>query len=375
MKETKPIPISVSTWWRELRTRVLPLVVLVGAIGAMAVIWRNHTGQATLQGIGEGASASITAPQTVRIEKWLVEPHTIVSAGAPVAIVIPADARAEFDRLRTLYEVARIRSQPSPAEDNAMSFERVRIELLNTKAELAIARVKLEQAERDVQRNTPLFHEKLVSAEIYELSVNLRDALKAEVAERDRAVTQIEQRVDALRAIGEPAVAGATGTNVAWLRDLEQAQAAAFKNLEPQTLRAPITGMVGVPIRQAGEFVPAGEPLMMMRSTRADQVIAYLRQPYRFDPQIGMTARITTRTSERQAFASQITQVGAQVEILTNALAILRPGLLVDAALPVVLPVPPGIRIRPGEIVDVTITDSPHHSTDTSTSTSGTPRL
>lgn len=374
MKEAKAIPISVSAWWRELRTRVFPLVVLVGAIEAITVIWRNHTGQTTLQGIGEGRSASITAPQTVRIEKWLVEPHTIVAAGTPVAIVIPADARAEFDRLRTLYEVARIQSQPSAAEENAMGYERVRIELLNTKAELAIARVKLEQAERDVQRNTPLFHEKLVSTEIYELSVSLRDALKAEVAERERAVAQIEQRVDALRSLGEPGP-DATGTNVAWLRNLEQAQAAAFKNLEPQTLQAPITGMVGVPIRQAGEFVPAGEPLMLMSSTRAENVIAYLRQPYRFDPEVGMTARIITRTSERQAFASQITQVGAQVEVLTNALALLRPGLLVDAALPVVLPVPPEIRIRPGEIVDVTITGVKNHAPDTPAGGGTAPRL
>lgn len=347
MKEAKAIPISVSAWWRELRTRVFPLVVLVGAIGAITVIWRNHTGQTTLQGIGEGRSASITAPQTVRIEKWLVEPHTIVAAGTPVAIVIPADARAEFDRLRTLYEVARIQSQPSAAEENAMGYERVRIELLNTKAELAIARVKLEQAERDVQRNTPLFHEKLVSTEIYELSVSLRDALKAEVAERERAVAQIEQRVDALRSLGEPGP-DATGTNVAWLRNLEQAQAAAFKNLEP---------------------------LMLMSSTRAENVIAYLRQPYRFDPEVGMTARIITRTSERQAFASQITQVGAQVEVLTNALALLRPGLLVDAALPVVLPVPPEIRIRPGEIVDVTITGVKNHAPDTPAGGGTAPRL
>lgn len=357
MKVQEPIPIPASVRWREFRTRIIPFLVVVGVIGTIAALWRNHTGQATMQGIGAGANASITAPQTVRIEKWLVEPHRVVPAGTPVVLVAPADARAEFDRLRALYEITRVQSQPSQAEDNAMSFERVRIEFLNTKAELAIARVKLEQAERDVTRNTPLYREKLVAADIYEMSVSLRDALKAEVAERDRAATQIEQRMDALRAIGEPGAAPAR-TNDIRLLEFEKAQAAALKNLEPQTLLAPITGMAGAPIRQAGEFVRAGEPLMMMSATRAETVVAYLRQPYRFDPKVGMTARITTRTSQRQAFTSQIAQVGAQVEVLTNALAILRPGLLVDAALPVILPVPPEISIRPGEIVDVTITDS-----------------
>lgn len=356
MKALEPIPIPAAVRWREFRTRVIPSLVVVGVIAAIAVLWRNHTGQASMQGIGEGASASITAPQTVRVEKWLVDSHTVVTAGTPVVLVAPTDARAEFDRLRALYELAKIQSQSSPAEDNAMNYERLRIELLKTKTDLAIAKVKLKQAERDVDRNTPLYQEKLVSADIYEMAVSLRDALKAEVTEWSKAVKQIEQRLAALRSIGEPGAAGAQ-QNDAWMTELEAAQTAAIKNLEPHTLLAPITGMVSVPIRQAGEFVPAGEPLITVSSTRSDNVVAYLRQPYRFDPKIGMTARITTRTSQRQAFSTQIIQIGAQVEVLTNALALMRPGTLVDAALPVILPVPSGVNIRPGEIVDVIITE------------------
>jgi multidrug resistance efflux pump len=224
--------------------------------------------------------------------------------------------------------------------------------------------VKFEQAERDVARNTPLYREKLISADIYEMAVSLRDALKAEVTEWSKAIAQIEQRMEVLRSIGEPSAAVAKKDD-AWLKELEVAQAAAIKNLEPHTLLAPITGMVSVPIRQAGEFVQAGEPLMTVSSTRAENVVAYLRQPYRFDPKVGMTARITTRTSQRQAFSSQITQIGAQIEVLTNALALLRPGMLVDAALPVILPVPSGVNIRPGEVVDVTITEPGNKSSIT----------
>jgi multidrug resistance efflux pump len=138
---------------------------------------------------------------------------------------------------------------------------------------------------------------------------------------------------------------------------MEKLQQAAAKNLEPQTLVAPIAGMVSMPLRQTGEFVPAGEPLLTISSARSEHVVAYVRQPYRFDPQVGMTAQVTTRTGQRQAFISQIAQVGTQVEVLTNALAMARPGQLVDVALPVIVPVPPGVNIRPGEIVDVLITE------------------
>ena len=317
MKALTPVPIPAAVRWREFRTRLVPLLVVFGLIATIAVLWRNHTGQATMQGVGEGVRSSITAPQTVQIQKWLVEPYTLVAAGTPLVVVAPADARADFDRLRSMLEIEQLRSQPSQAEDNAMNFERVRIEQLKTKSELAIARVKLEQAERDVTRNAGLAREKLVSQDVYELAVNVRDALKAEVEEKAKATAQIDQRLENLRAIGEPGFSNASGDS-ARLARMEKVQQAAAKNLEPQTLVAPISGMVSPPLRQAGEFVAAGEPLLTVSSVRSETVVAYLRQPYRFDPQIGMTAQVTTRTGQRQAFMSQIAQIGAQVEVLTR---------------------------------------------------------
>ena len=247
----------------------------------------------------------------------------------------------------------------SLAEGNAMNFERIRVELLRTKSELAIAKVKLEQAERDVARNEPLFREKLVSADIYELSINIRDALKTEAEEKAKAVAQIERRLEQLRPIGEPDTLGEADPAVAkWLADLKEAQTVAAKHLEPLTIVAPITGMVDAPHRQNGEFVLAGEPLLTVSSLRSDRVVAYLRQPYRVDPKVGMTARVTTRTHKREAFLSHVIQVGAQMEILTNSIAMVRPDMLVDAGLPVIVRVPDEVHIRPGEVVDVLFSDS-----------------
>lgn len=357
MSNLAPIPIPLAARWRAFRTRILPILIFVGGIGVIVLFWSNRNRQATMQGIGESIRASVSAPQSVRVLEWLVTPHTIVAAGTPLVVVTPADARAEFDRLNSLMEMARLRSQSSLAQDNAMNYERIRIELLKTKSELAIARVKLDQAERDVTRNTPLYREKLVSQDIYELGVNLRDALKAEVEEKAQAVVQIEGRLENLRAIGEPE-AGRNPEAERWLAELEQAHTAAIKSLEAHTLVAPISGMVSLPLRQVGEFVLEGDPLLTIDSVRAEKIVAYLRQPYRFDPEVGMTVRVTTRTFQRQAFVSHILQVGAQVEVLTNALAIFRPGSQVDAALPLFVPVPQDITIRPGEVVDVIITSS-----------------
>ncbi|MCL4790136.1 MAG: hypothetical protein KJ070_25700 [Verrucomicrobia bacterium] len=372
MKSQNPIPTPSSVRWRTFRQNHVPVFTFLVAMAGAAVTWKNYVVQETMQGIGEGVRSQITAPQVVRVQEWLVAPYTMVAAGTPLAIVTPADARMDYDRLRSLFEMARLHVQPSLAEDNAMNFERIRVELLRTMSELAIARVKLEQAERDVTRNAPLYREKLVSEDIYELSVNTRDALKAEVDEKTKAVAQIEQRLEQLRPIGEPDRRRDESVTDEWLDRLEVAQAAAARNLEPLTLVAPITGMVGTPQRQVGEFVAAGELLLTVNSLRSDHVVAYLRQPYRLDPVVGMTARVTTRTHKRQTFTSQVVQVGAHVEVLTNSIAFLRQGYLVDSGLPIVVRVPEDFHIRPGEIVDVVLSGA-RNGSPTDTSSAATP--
>jgi hypothetical protein len=84
-------------------------------------------------------------------------------------------------------------------------------------------------------------------------------------------------------------------------------------------------------------------------------VVAYLRQPYPVDPEIGMRARATTRTRSREQYSLSITHVGAQVEVITNVLAFVRQGAMVDVGLPIVMDLPAYSRIRPGELVDLWI--------------------
>jgi hypothetical protein len=66
-----------------------------------------------------------------------------------------------------------------------------------------------------------------------------------------------------------------------------------------------------------------------------------------------MEAEILTRTRKRQRFTSKISEIGAQIETITNSLAFIKQGSMVDEGLPVVFLVPMDAHIRPGEIVDV----------------------
>ena len=122
----------------------------------------------------------------------------------------------------------------------------------------------------------------------------------------------------------------------------------------PVTLRAPITGMVSAITKQPGENALEGEPLVAINGLVSDRVVGYLRQPYPFDPQVGLPVVMTTRERKPRRVTGEIMQVGSQLEIITNALAFVRQGSLVDAGLPIVIGLPRGIHVRPGEILDLT---------------------
>jgi hypothetical protein len=166
-------------------------------------------------------------------------------------------------------------------------------------------------------------------------------------------VTEIERRLAELHVLGVPSAGGTNLLSETLIAQLEEMRDSAMTNWGPIVLRAPISGMVSVVYRQQHEHIAEGEPLVTINSDWAERIVGYLRQPYTIEPQAGMSVHVTTREHKARKFWSEITQVGAQLETITNSLAIVRQGTLLDAGLPVVVQVPKGMRIRPGETVDL----------------------
>jgi multidrug resistance efflux pump len=354
LPRTEPIPVPWSVRWREFRMSALPVIVFLLVTGATVVIWQSTATSTGVAGVGEGVRSQITSPTVARIQSIMVRPYEMVNAGDPVAVVIPIDPSAGLGLLQADMDLARLTFQPSVAERNSMNFEQIRVDLLTTKAELEIAKVNLARFENQVRRNEPLFKEKLVSEDVYDLSLKTRDMFSAEVIAKSNAVAQIEKRLVELQSLGVPqAIApdSALGTTIQRLEGLRTQLAT---NWAPITLRAPITGMVGSVARQAGESAVEGEILLTINALTSERVVAYLRQPYPIDPHVGQEVVMITRERKPRRLNGSIVQVGAQVEMITNALAFIRTGSLIDVGLPIVVSIPPEVSIRPGEILDIT---------------------
>jgi multidrug resistance efflux pump len=347
-----PVPTPWYVRWREFRATILPPLVFCAGVVVAVICWRQIGTATGVAGMGEGVRASVTTPFPARLQQLLVQPYQVVKIGDPIAIIAPNDPRIDIDLLQTELAVARLQYQPTIAEENAMNFEQIRVDLLRTKAELSIAKVNLERFENQVRRNTPLFKEQLVSEDIYDLSLKSRDLYAVEVFEKSNAVAQIEMRLRELETLGLPQVV-TNSPLLSTLFRLRGLQESAVTNWGPITLRAPIHGMVTSILRQEGENVIAGEPLASLASLESHRIVGYLRQPYNAMPEIGTEVVMTTRERQPRRFSGHVTEIGAHVEVITNALAYIRPGSLVDAGLPVIIRPQEGFRLRPGEVVDL----------------------
>jgi multidrug resistance efflux pump len=359
MDPLPPIPTPVSMYWREFRVRFLPVAVFAGLVFVIVLVWRSAGISSYVAGVAEGVRSTVTSPQMGVIQQLRVRPFQMVQAGEIIAVLFPRDPSAELDLLQTQIAIARLRLEPSVAERSALNFESVRVDLYQLEAELAEAKVNLEGAETEVKRNFKLYKEKLVSEETLALATTLRDRYQAEIKAKTEAIGLIQARLEALSTIGIPQPMTTNDPTQLILNRLELMQASAATNWGPIVLRAPISGMVGILYRQQGENVVEGEPLVSINGNWSDRIVAYVRQPYQVDPMVGMPVYVTTRDRKVREFWSEISQVGAQLETITNTLAFVRAGFLVDAGLPFVVDVPKGVQIRPGETVDLVFRPKP----------------
>lgn len=364
MNALPPIPTSRQVRWNGFRTRILPVSVFIVVLAVTWVIWDEATTHRNAVGIAEGARSLVSTPANGLLQVIHVAPYQLVRAGDPLATVRTVDPRAQLDVLRMELDLTVAETRPSLAEDQALDYERVRLELFRTQTDLAVARVNLRRAENEERRSRALYEENLVSADAFDLIVQTRELHQEEVNAYSNAVAEIQSRLQSLSYLGNPD--NSTAHNDELRQKLAALRADAANNQEPQTLVAPIDGLVTGIHRQPGEHYMAGEPLLTISSLQSDRIVGYLRQPYAMPIRNGQRVRVTTRETGRRQFWSEISHVGAQVEVITNTLAVLRVGALWDSGLPFVVRLPMGINLRPGEIVDLAIqrTESPESAAD-----------
>ena len=350
-----PIPVPPERRWRGFRTQALPLIGFVAALTGVAFIWSQRVAAPTLRGRVEAARAEVASPQAGVITEMKVARFQKVARGEAVAIITPTDPRLPLAMVQSELDVLRTRLEPRLSQQrNATDYERLRLGWLLQKVDLATTRVALARAENELQRDEQLFQQKLISEQLYDFSLKTRDQFRTEIEERTKVIADLDQALQQLKTLGDPQSppAGADAI-LASIKAQEQRLQFAGSFAEPITLKAPIDGMVSAVYRQAGENVQNGESIITVSAIQPDHIVGYLRQPFTIEPTPGMPVEVRTRFPKPLVHLAQVLQIGSQVEPITNSLAVVRPGSLMDMGLPIKISMPANLNARPGELVDL----------------------
>ncbi len=365
METLPPIPTPPGAAFREFRVRAVPFMAFAAVLAATMVLWRGYVGPSSWVGEVQMTRSIVSAAQPARVTKVRVGMLDRVTAGQPVADLIAADpryleAQAALSRARLEMVVASL-GPKIRRENNLINYTSLRMNWLRHRVDLAEARARLAFAEAEADRALRLSKATngvpfVSQAELQMAQRNL-DALRAEIGERQLLVEDVQKQIEKIgpddRKLDDDLPASIEAALAVEQRALEAVES----QLNPTVLLSPIDGFVSIVHRQSGEAVQPGEPILTISATRAEKIVAFIRQPLQQRPQVGMAVEIRSRSEGRAVARGEVLNVGGQLEPILPELLPLRPtgSPLVEYGLPVLLTVPPELGLLPGEIVDLSL--------------------
>jgi multidrug resistance efflux pump len=293
---------------------------------------------------------NVTSLSDGLISELYVERFQNVTNGQLIAVIVNTDPeliRAQIESAQADIKVLAARNSVD-VQRTDQSFRQFRQDLFARQVEQAIAQVDWLQASNDWSREEALFKAQISDLAKVQALQAKRDALAAAIQER---ASQMEDLKKSLEQLGE---GRKNEDHDAFTDAIEKKGRELELMLKPSKLHAPIGGMVSLVHHIQNERVLRGMPIVSISDPQTRRIIGYIRQPVLEVPTTNDFARITTRSQPRQSGRGQILHVGAQLEPINPAL-LASDTKRIEVGLPIVVEVPSGIRLVPGEYVSLSI--------------------
>jgi len=362
MDPLPPIPIPPGQRWREFRLQAVPIIVFLTVLSLVVIIWRGYVSLPNLMGEVEVIRENVASPKAGVLSQLNVTSFQSVKAGDVVAYVITTEPRILASSLAIIQAeigLMRVNLEPILGQQRyVLSYDRARLDWMEQKVALATARVKLQLAVTELRRTEELFKEKILSEGVLDEARSAKEKLETEVEERTTLVEEQERTLQQLRLVNAPqstplSPPAPQDTMRAAIAVQEEKLRLAEAELSPITLRVPIDGMISTVHRRSGETIMAGESILTISAHSSDRIVGYMRQPLPFEPKVGMAVEIRSRSSGRQICSSKILRVGTQMEPVGTAQLSLANAKAVETGLPILVGLPPELKLRPGELVEL----------------------
>lgn len=289
----------------------------------------------------------------------LLEP---VTDGQPLAIVSALEAEQLEAELAAIDADLRLMQARMDLDKtrNLDSYSQMRLDLLTEELNLELARVKLTQAEAEFERAQKLLESGLIARGQgverndfgYDIAKRDRDALRAEVAAREKSVAELRTALAQLEAAGatrlEPRDAAIEAAIAAQRERIRRLQG-------PVVLRSPIKGFVSAIYLFTGQKVTAGTPILMVSAEKSSRIVAWVRQPISHRPTIGDVVQVRRTQPGQPIIEGTVLKVGSQLEQISAGAYPFGPPTTqrIEFGLPFIVEVPEFVELIPGEPVQI----------------------
>ena len=345
-----PIPTPASQRWREFRIQFLPILVFALLLFGIVYLWKSYVQPVGVIGYADTNLVNVTSLQDGLISDLYVERFQNVTTGQVIAVVVNTDpelVKAQIESVQADIKVLAARNAVDEKRTQ-QSFQQFRQDLFTHQVQQRVDIVNWMLASNETKRIEILFTQGSSSAANVEAETAKRDAYAAAIEERGKQMAELAKSLADLtekQKAGEPD---------AFAEAIEKKTKELGLMLQPSRLRAPINGMVSMVHHIKGERILRGMPIVSIIDPETRRIIGYIRQPVTMVPTTNDSVTITTRSQPRQSARGQILRVGAQFEPINPALLV-TDSKRVEVGLPILVSIPSGISLVPGEYVNLII--------------------
>ncbi len=354
-----PIPIPFKQRLRELRVRVLPLVVFLMVGVFVYFLWENQVSSPGMIGEVVADHSTVSSPAGGILINFYYDEFDSVNEGQLIGQIYRQDTlfvnaqlnliRAESDLIRESMEIG--------ADDlrNRSNLESLKIDELNTRISLAGLQLRKQQSTINYNRAAELFGRDLISEQEYELAKMELELLEIEVSETENLIRFLGERISENEEFQRYETRADRDPILAAIRVQEQRMETLLAESSPMPIYAPISGIISDVKYKGGEYVATGDSLLRIESPEPAYIVGFLRQPFTVQPEAGMMVEVRTRKPGRKFFESQIEQLGGHIRMIDSQLQ--RPGAIYESGLPIKIPISESsdVILSPGEIVDIVL--------------------
>lgn len=365
-----PIPTPPKQRWREFRVTYLPPLTFFALVVVICYMWVNYVRPSEIIGEVETVHANIVSTTPGTLIDLKVDRLDTVTNGQLLAVIERLDSaqlKAELAAAEADLRLMKARMDVDKTR-NLNSYIQLRTTLLEETMQHDVTRIRLHQAQQELDRAEKLLEQQLISKGVtfgldasrndfgYEVTLRDRDALKAELAAQEKTIEELNGQLKAMEQTGLVNVQPEDST----IEQTIRAHRERISELEkPQELRASLDGFVSELNHHAGEKITTGETVLVIGSHKSDRVMAWVHPPVLSKPHVGDTVQITRMALGGSSFQGTIIRVGSQLEPVSPLLRTPTANPeRIEVGLPLLVQASAALELTPGEALQLRVTKS-----------------